>query len=120
MPETTSAQEVPWRITASRRETPTQRKTRGQIPYEDKVEVLDTTREVQGRELREQENLEWNTDLMTWTMARHTTNPENLKLTNANIHMNARGAVDETREHQFNEKRLVSSTARPHEPRRCA
>ena len=45
--------------------------------------------------------------------------PEKFKLTNTNTHMNARGAVDETREHQFNEKRLVSSSARPHEPRRC-
>ena len=77
--------------------------------------------------------MEWNTDLIeamelarderphrTWTMARHATNLENLKLASTNIHMNARGAVDETREHQFNEKRLVSSTTRPHEPRRCA
>ena len=35
-------------------------------------------------------------------MARHATNTEKLKLTNTNIHMNARGAVDETHEHQFN------------------
>ena len=45
----------------------------------------------------------------------------------ANIQLNAKRCSgrstrsrDWTREHQFIEKRLVSSTARLHEPRRCA
>ena len=36
------------------------------------------------------------------------------------IYLNAKSAVDETREHHFIKKRRVSSTARHHEPRRDA
>ena len=50
---------------------PKQRKNSRRSSCENKVEMQDITRKVQGRELRGQENLEWNTDLIEMTELKH-------------------------------------------------
>ena len=72
--------------------------------------------EVQGRELRGQENLKWNTDLIEAMELEHVVSQDAQDLGDGETRHESR----QTREHQFNEKRLASSTIRPHEPRRYA
>ena len=50
---------------------PIQRKNSRTSSCENKVEMQDITRKVQGRELRGQENLEWNTDLIEMMELKH-------------------------------------------------
>ena len=63
MPETTSAQEVPQRITASRRENPTRRKNSRTSLDENKVEMQDITRKYKVVNYMDK-NLEWNTEFI--------------------------------------------------------
>ena len=62
MPETTSAQEVPQKITASRREKPIQRKSSRTSSYENKVEMQDITRKYKDVNYVDKKHLEWNTE----------------------------------------------------------
>ena len=79
--------------------------------------MQDITRKVQGRELRRQENLEWNTDLIEMMELKHVMSQAAQDLDGETRH---ESPVNETHEHKFIKRRLVNSTARPHEPRRCA
>ena len=60
--------------------------------------------------------MEWNTDLIEAMELEHVMSEDAQDLDDGETRHESR----ETREHQFNEERLVSSTTRPHEPRRCA
>ena len=60
--------------------------------------------------------MEWNTDVIEAMELEHVMSQDAQELDDGETRHESR----EKREHQFNEKRLVSSTTRPHEPRRCA
>ena len=84
--------------------------------YEDKVEMQDITRKYKVVNHVDKKTWEWNTDLIEAMELEHVMSQDAQDVDDGET----RHEFRETREHQFNEKRLVSSTTRPHEPRRCA
>ena len=64
MPETTSAQEVPQRITASRRENPYSGKTRGQVRLKTRLRWRTSQGKYKVMNYVDKTNLEWNSELI--------------------------------------------------------
>ena len=104
MPETTSAQEDPQRITASRRENPYSGKTRGQVRVKTRLRCRTSQRKYKVVNYVDKKHLEWNTEVIEAMELEHVmsqgaqdlnhgeTRHESgkLKLTNTSIYLNAK------------------------------
>ena len=114
--------------------TPYRGKTRGQVRVKTRLRWRTSQGKYKVVNYVDKKNLEWNTEFIEAMELEHVMSQAAQDLNDgemrheswkAQAHENEyppqtrRGVVDETREHQFIKRRLVSSTARPHEPRRC-